>query len=167
MLQLGRPAELYDRPVTLLAAASVAPIGLVPARVTDAGGLAGYAVGPRTLPLWGPAPPGLAGRELVLGFRPEDVLPAGTPADGEAVVLDAVVTGVEYTGRHQAVDARRRRRPGDRARGRAGRARRRDAAARSTRRAIRSGPGTRSGSRWTPAARTSSTPAPARALHHP
>ena len=103
VLQLGAPAELYDRPVTLLAAASVAPIGLVPARVTDAGGLAGYAVGPRTLPLWGPAPSGLAGRELVLGFRPEDVLPAGTPADGEAVVLDAVVTGVEYTGRHQAV----------------------------------------------------------------
>jgi multiple sugar transport system ATP-binding protein len=103
VVQLGPPAQLYDRPGTLLVAASVGPIGLVPARVTVSGGLAGYAVGPRTLPLWAPAPPGLAGRELVLGFRPEDVRPAEGAAPSEAVVLDAVVTGVEYTGRNQAV----------------------------------------------------------------
>jgi len=36
----------------------------------------------------------------VLGFRAEDVR---TAAQVDAVPLDAVVTGVEYTGRHQAV----------------------------------------------------------------
>ena len=36
----------------------------------------------------------------MLGFRAEDVL---TAAEVDAVPLDAVVTGVEYTGRHQAV----------------------------------------------------------------
>ncbi len=101
VLQDGRPTELYERPVSLLAAVSVGtpPIGLLPATVVGEGELAGFAVGPRTLPLWGPAPPGLAGRELVLGFRPEDVAPHPS-SDG--VPLDVVVTAVEYTGRHQA-----------------------------------------------------------------
>ena len=107
LVQLGPPAELYERPVSLLAAASVGPpIGLLPARLVATGDLAGYAVGARTLPLWGPAPPALAGRELVLGLRPEDVLlpgPDGPGVPAEAVELDAVVTAVEYTGRHQAV----------------------------------------------------------------
>lgn len=104
LVQVGPPADLYERPVSVLAAVSVGspPIGLLPARLVagDPGELAGYAVGARTLPLWGPAPEGLAGRELVLGFRPEDVLPH--PAAGpEQVTLDVVVTAVEYTGRHQ------------------------------------------------------------------
>jgi multiple sugar transport system ATP-binding protein len=100
VVQVGPPADLYDRPASVLAAASVAPIGLVPARLVGTD-LAGYEVGPRTLPLWGPAPAGLAGRALALGFRPEDVRPATGTA--EEVTLDAVVTAVEYTGRHQAV----------------------------------------------------------------
>jgi multiple sugar transport system ATP-binding protein len=78
----------------------VAPIGLVPAPVVRSGGLAGYQVGPATLPLWGPAPSDVDDRELVLGFRAEDVLSA---AAADAVSVDAVVTGVEYTGRDQAV----------------------------------------------------------------
>jgi hypothetical protein len=50
-------------------------------------------------------------RELVLGFRAEDVLPAvgaaaeadpGAEAGVDAVPVDAVVTGVEYTGRNQS-----------------------------------------------------------------
>jgi multiple sugar transport system ATP-binding protein len=103
LVQDGPPADLYERPVSVLAAVSVGlpPIGLVPARLVVADGLAGYAVGPRTLPLWGPAPAGLAGRDLVLGFRAEDVgLTAGS---AEAVAVDAVVTAVEYTGRHRSV----------------------------------------------------------------
>jgi multiple sugar transport system ATP-binding protein len=97
--QLDRPTALYDRPVDLVAAAIVAPIGLVPARVVGAGELAGYRVGAVTLPLWGPAPSDVDDRELVLGFRAEDVLPA---AEADAVPVEAVVTGVEYTGRHDS-----------------------------------------------------------------
>jgi multiple sugar transport system ATP-binding protein len=99
VLQVGPPATLYERPVDLVAAAAVAPIGLVPARVQGTGGLAGYRVGNSTLPLWGPAPSDVDDRGLVLGFRAEDVLAS---AEADAVPLDAVVTGVEYTGRHQS-----------------------------------------------------------------
>jgi multiple sugar transport system ATP-binding protein len=98
--QFGAPTALYDRPADLVVAATVAPIGLAPARVVRSGGLAGYRVGPVTLPLWGPAPSEVDDRELVLGFRAEDVLPA---AEVDAVPMEAVLTGVEYTGRHQAV----------------------------------------------------------------
>jgi multiple sugar transport system ATP-binding protein len=102
VLQDGAPRTLYERPVSLLAAASVAPIGLVPARLVYADGLAGYRVGRHTLPLWGPAPSEVDGeRPLVLGFRPEDVLPSSPSSD--AVALDAVVTAVEYLGRNQAL----------------------------------------------------------------
>lgn len=102
VLQQGVPAEVYERPASVLAAVSVGtpPIGLLPATLVVDGELAGYEVGSRTLPLWGPAPAGLAGRELVLGFRPEDV---GAYPSSDAVTLDAVVTAVEYTGRHQVV----------------------------------------------------------------
>jgi multiple sugar transport system ATP-binding protein len=98
--QLDPPGALYDRPADLLVAATVAPIGLVPARVVHAGALAGYQVGAVTLPLWGPAPSEVDDQGLVLGFRPEDVR---TEAEADAVPMDAVVTGVEYTGRYQAV----------------------------------------------------------------
>jgi ABC-type sugar transport system ATPase subunit len=102
VLQAGPPRSLYDQPVSLLAATSVAPIGLVPARLVVTDGLAGYQVGRWTLPLWGPAPSDVDGqRALVLGWRPEDVRPGDSSAD--AVAVDAVVTAVEYTGRHQAV----------------------------------------------------------------
>ena len=98
--QLDTPSGLYGRPADLVVAATVAPIGLVPARVIRSGGLAGYQVGPTSLPLWGPAPSEVDDRELVLGFRAEDVLPA---AEADTVPVDAVVTGVEYTGLHQMV----------------------------------------------------------------
>ena len=87
---------------SLLAAASVGPIGLVPARLVVADGLAGYQVGRHTLPLWGPAPSEVDDRRpLVLGFRPEDVRPGDPSAD--TVGLEAVVTAAEYLGRNQAV----------------------------------------------------------------
>ncbi len=110
--QLDPPGTLYDRPADLVVAAMVASIGLVPARLVHAGELAGYRVGSVTLPLWGPAPAEVDDRPLVLGFRPEDVrtypatdTEAGRDAAAEVdtVPVDAVVTGVEYTGRHHAV----------------------------------------------------------------
>lgn len=108
VVQVGRGMELYEQPVDLVAAAFVGapPIGLVPARLVSSGGLAGFEVGTRTLPLWGPVPESLVGyldREVVLGLRAEDVHePAAAPGP-EAVTLDAVVTVVAYTGRHQVV----------------------------------------------------------------
>jgi multiple sugar transport system ATP-binding protein len=95
LVQLDPPAVLYGRPVDLLAAAVVGPIGLVPARVAGAG----YRVGSRILPLWGSSE--VDDRELVLGFRPDDV--STGPVSSEEVALDAVVTAVEYTGPAQAV----------------------------------------------------------------
>jgi multiple sugar transport system ATP-binding protein len=108
LVQLGRPRDLYRRPVDLFVAEFVGnpPIGLLPARLIVAGGQAGFEVGSRTVPLWGPVPPPLrdaAGRELVLGLRAEDVHDAAAGHDPDAVALDGMVTGVEYTGRHTVV----------------------------------------------------------------
>ncbi len=108
VVQAGTPRDLYQRPVSLFAAEFVCDpaIGLLPARLIVTGGQAGFQVGGRTVPLWGPAPPPLrdaAGREVVLGLRAADVHDAGAGLDPDAVALDAVVTDVEYTGRHNVV----------------------------------------------------------------
>jgi multiple sugar transport system ATP-binding protein len=108
ILQVGRPRELYERPVNLLAAGLVGapPIGLLPARLVVSDGLAGFRVGARTLPLWRPAPDALrgpVGGGVVLGLRAEDVLAAGDDPDPDAVALDGVVTEVEYDGRRNVV----------------------------------------------------------------
>ena len=106
--QVGRPMDLYEQPVDLVVCAFVGtpPIGLLPARLVSSGGLAGFEVGSRTLPLWRPVPEPLrpyAGREVVLGLRAEDVRDASAGTEPEAVGLDAVVTLVEYIGRHNVL----------------------------------------------------------------
>ena len=108
LVQVGTPRDLYERPVNVFVADFIGtpPIGLLPARLISAGGQGGFAVGDRTLPLWQAVPAPLldsVGREVVLGVRPEDVHPAGSTADLDAVTLDAVVSSVEYTGRHNVV----------------------------------------------------------------
>jgi multiple sugar transport system ATP-binding protein len=108
VVQVGRPRELYDRPVDLFVAGFVGapPIGLLSARLVSAGGQAGFAVGARTLPLWQAVPPPLldhVGREVVLGLRAEDVHGAQAGHGPNSVTLDAVVRGVEYTGRQNVV----------------------------------------------------------------
>jgi multiple sugar transport system ATP-binding protein len=108
VVQVGRPRELYERPVDLFVAGFIgAPlIGLLPARLVSAGGQAGFEVGPRTLPLWQPVPPpllDLVGRDVVLGLRAEDVHDAAAGHDPNAVTLDGLVTEVEYTGRQNVV----------------------------------------------------------------
>jgi multiple sugar transport system ATP-binding protein len=110
LVQLGTPTDLYERPVDLVAAGFVGSpsIGLLPARLVVSAGQAGFVVGPRTLPLWGPVPAALAaqaGRDVVLGFRPEDVRDGSGGADPAAVVLTGVATTVEYTGRRTEVAA--------------------------------------------------------------
>lgn len=108
VVQTGSPKDLYRRPVNLFAAEFVRdpPIGLLPARLVVTGGQAGFQVGSRTVPLWGPVPAslrGAAGRDVVLGLRAEDVHEAGAGLDPDAVALDAVVSAVEFTGRHNVV----------------------------------------------------------------
>jgi multiple sugar transport system ATP-binding protein len=110
VVQIGSPRDLYERPGNLLVAGFVGapPMGLLPARLVVAGGLAGFEVGTRTLPLWRPVPLPLrdhVGREVVLGLRAEDVHDAAAGHDQDAVALDAVVTNVEFSGRHDVVTA--------------------------------------------------------------
>jgi multiple sugar transport system ATP-binding protein len=107
VVQVDRPLRLYDEPETLTVAGFVGapPIGLTPARLVSSGGLAGYQVGPRTLPLWRPVPEPLRGhvdREVVLGLRAEDVHDAAA-ADPAMGTLDGIVTATEYTGRQTVV----------------------------------------------------------------
>ena len=108
VVQVGRPMELYERPVDLFTAGFIGspPIGLLPARLVSAAGLAGFEVGDRTLPLWGPVPSplrGHVGRDVVLGLRAEDVHPAAAGRDPDSVELDALVVEAEYTGLHSVV----------------------------------------------------------------
>jgi multiple sugar transport system ATP-binding protein len=108
VVQVGKPMDLYERPVDLVVVGFVGspPIGLLPARLVSSGGLAGFAVGRRTLPLWRPVPEPLrpyVGQEVVVGLRAEDVRDAAAGTDPELVALDAVVTLAEYTGRHNVL----------------------------------------------------------------
>jgi multiple sugar transport system ATP-binding protein len=118
IVQVGRPMELYARPVDLVAACFIGapPMGLLPARLTVADGLAGFRVGARTLPSWRPVPDplrGHVGRELVLGFRAEDVFAADGGHSADAVALDGMVTDVEYTGQRNVVTVAVDALPGD------------------------------------------------------
>jgi multiple sugar transport system ATP-binding protein len=108
VVQVGRPRELYERPVNLFVAGFIGdpPIGLLPARLVSAGGQAGFEVGTRTLPLWQEVPRPLhdhVGREVVLGLRADDVHDAQASPNPDSVTLDAVVSDVQYTGRHNVV----------------------------------------------------------------
>lgn len=93
VVQVDAPATMYERPADVFVAGFVgAPeIGLLPATATPAG----YRVGARTLPLWGPLPAGVdEGRAVLLGLRAEDVT-AGVAPDPAAVALPVTVTDIE------------------------------------------------------------------------
>ncbi len=103
VVQVGRPRELYDRPVDVLVAEFVgAPqIGLLPARLVSSGDHAGFELGTRTLPLWRGVPEPLRAyvdRDVLLGLRAEDVQSAEDADDANTVTLNGVVADVEYTG---------------------------------------------------------------------
>lgn len=110
LVQVGPPRDLYQRPANLLVAGFIGtpPIGLLPARLVVSAGLAGFRVGARTLPLWGPVPGALrdhVGRDVVLGLRAEDVSPAAPGHHPDAVALAGVAVSTEFTGRQNVVTA--------------------------------------------------------------
>ncbi|MFC4944419.1 ABC transporter ATP-binding protein [Pseudonocardia sp. GCM10023141] len=109
VVQVDRPRTVYECPADVFVAGFLGEpaIALLPARLVTGGGDAGYRIGVRTLPLWGPAPAGLRdGDPVLVGLRAEDVHEAGADADPAAVTLRAVVHGVEPHGHHSVLNAR-------------------------------------------------------------
>ena len=110
ILQVDRPRRVYDRPADVFVAGFVGSpgMGFLPARLVHTGGSAGFRIGPRTLPLWGPVPGELAscvGELVLLGLRAEDVTVAGPGADPGSVAIPVVVRRVERLGREAVVTA--------------------------------------------------------------
>jgi multiple sugar transport system ATP-binding protein len=108
--QVDRPRRVYDAPVDVFVAEFVGAsgMGLLPARLVASGGAAGFRVGERTIPLWGPVPAALASRVdslVLLGLRAEDVTEAGPDADPASVALPVSVRSVERPGRDALVSA--------------------------------------------------------------
>jgi multiple sugar transport system ATP-binding protein len=104
LVQIGSPREIYDAPVDLFVADFVVtvPIGTLPGRLVESGGMAGYRVGYRTLPTWQPLPTELAsqvGREVTLGLRAEDVREAGPEPNPDHVCLYGPVRAIDRNGR--------------------------------------------------------------------
>ena len=103
LVQVDTPRALYARPLSLFVATLLAsqPLGLVTGRLVGAAGLAGVRVGDRTLPFWAGLPAGLEGyegRDVVLGWRPEDVQDAASVDDPNVARLRGVVVATEFTG---------------------------------------------------------------------
>ena len=103
VVQSGVPEEFYRRPASVFVAGFVGtpPIGLLPARPVGSSDAAGYRVGARTLPLWAPLPPevaGHAGRPVVLGVRPEHVYDATEGCDPRLVTMPATVVRATFVG---------------------------------------------------------------------
>jgi multiple sugar transport system ATP-binding protein len=108
--QVDHPRRVYDAPADTFVAEFVGGAGtaLLPARLVTSGGAAGFRVGERTIPLWGPVPDALASRvdePVLLGLRAEDVAEAGPDADPASVALPVSVRSVEQPGRDAVVSA--------------------------------------------------------------
>jgi multiple sugar transport system ATP-binding protein len=100
VVQLGTGRELWERPADLFVAQFIGspPMGLLRGLLVESAGVAGFAVGPRTLPLWSPVPGELRpwlGRDVVLGLRPESV---GRAGGAQTVGLEGTAVTVERTG---------------------------------------------------------------------
>ena len=106
--QIDRPRALYDSPADTFVADFIGatPIGLLPAVLVAADGMAGYRIDERTLPTWAAVPAALdryRGQRVLLGFRAEDVHEAPRP---EHRPLTGVVTTLEVVGAHALVRIR-------------------------------------------------------------
>jgi multiple sugar transport system ATP-binding protein len=107
--QVGAPLELYERPANLFVAAFLGTPGMNFCKATVGEGgrrLMGQGF---TLPVVARLQPALAGRDgarLVIGVRPENVIPPGGKARGETVPLPVTVEIVEPLGDEMVVHAK-------------------------------------------------------------
>ena len=111
--QIGTSRELYEQPASLFVADFVTPVplGVLPARLVVADGVAAYRVGDRTLVTWRPVPDALAdrtGEPVVLGLRAESVTAVPPDPDPDATVLAGTVAAIERTGRDTFLTVRLR-----------------------------------------------------------
>ncbi len=100
VMQVGRPLEVYHRPVNTFVAGFLGnpPMNLLPALVTDDVGGRTLAVGDSRLTLPSERmPPSAPGRQVTFGIRPENVA-LRAPADGKAVQVAGEVTQLEALG---------------------------------------------------------------------
>ncbi len=107
--QAGAPLEVYERPANLFVAAFIGtpPMNFVRGRFGANG--AEVRAGAFTVPVPAalrPATAPLAGREVVAGIRPENVLPPGREPPGEAARVETVVEIVETLGDELVVHGR-------------------------------------------------------------
>jgi len=107
--QVGAPLEVYERPDNLFVAQFIGtpPMNFVRCQVTEAGAL----LSAKTFAL--PSPPALraalgprAGKTVVVGVRPENVVAAGRTAAGPTAELDLGVELVETLGDEVVVHGR-------------------------------------------------------------
>ncbi len=100
VVQVDVARRVYDRPADVFVARFVGEpeIGLLPAVAVVGAAGAGFRVGHRILPLWGPLPDGVRGGPVVLGLRPGDLRLAGPAADPSTVVVPVVVREVVRPG---------------------------------------------------------------------
>jgi len=103
--QIGTPPELYDNPVNVFVAAFIgSPAMNFATAMADDGTLK---LGGTTLELSGPAAKAAAqnrGRDLLIGFRPEDLQLNGHGGSG-AVRIPAKIDVVEYLGHEELIHA--------------------------------------------------------------
>ncbi|MGE5639522.1 MAG: sn-glycerol-3-phosphate import ATP-binding protein UgpC [Clostridia bacterium] len=92
--QVGAPLDVYDRPATTFVAGFIGspPMNLVPGRIAADG--AALEVAPDIRVLLPRKIPALAGREVLLGVRPEHL----ELADGKAPLLELAIDFVELLG---------------------------------------------------------------------
>jgi ABC-type sugar transport system ATPase subunit len=101
--QIGTPDDIYHRPRTKFVAEFIGtpPMNLLDVALTNPGEVAEptAAINVSALDL----PEGLAGKNLSIGVRPEDV--AAAPAPSESAPLPGEVTWIERLGSHQVLEA--------------------------------------------------------------
>jgi multiple sugar transport system ATP-binding protein len=107
--QVGSPLEVYERPANLFVAAFIGtpPMNFMKGTVAEGG--ARVRAGAFEIPVPSSARAALApfaGRNVVAGIRPENVLPTGRATRGEGAPVDAIVDIVETLGNEIVVHAR-------------------------------------------------------------
>ena len=107
--QVGAPLEVYDRPANAFVAQFIGtpPMNLLRGVVADGG--ASVQVGALSLPLPASARGalgGMAGKAVLVGMRPEHVLPANRTAPGASAVAEVAVEIVETLGDEIVVHGR-------------------------------------------------------------